>query len=110
MLLCRADITSKDHERKARYLRNFGEVEEKLKEVEEKDHLRSFRPVITGEIIMETFGLKPSRAVGELKEAVMEAILEGTIKNEMDEALAFLLQQGAAKGLRPEGGVVHSPN
>ena len=110
MLLCRADITSKDHERKARYLRNFGEVEDKLKEVEAQDHLRNFRPVITGEIIMETFGLKPSREVGELKNLVLEAILEGTIKNEMDEALAFLLQQGAAKGLRPEGGVVHSPN
>jgi poly(A) polymerase len=103
MLLCRADITSKDHTRKERYLRNFAEVEEKLKEVEEKDHLRSFRPVITGEIIMATFGLKPSRAVGELKEAVMEAILEGVITNEMEPALAFLLQQGAAKGLTPGG-------
>jgi poly(A) polymerase len=103
MTLCRADITSKDHQRKERYLRNFGVVEEKLREVEEKDHLRNFKPVITGEIIMELFGLKPSRAVGELKEAVMEAILEGQIKNEMDEALAFLLQQGQAKGLRPVG-------
>ena len=102
MLLCRADITSKDHERKARYLSNFDVVEEKLKEVEEKDHLRNFKPVITGEIIMETFGLKPSRAVGELKEAVMEAILEGTVRNEMEPALAFLLRQGAAKGLAPE--------
>jgi poly(A) polymerase len=110
MLLCRADITSKDHERKARYLRNFGEVEEKLKEVEEKDHLRNFKPVITGEIIMEVFGLKPSRQVGELKEAVLEAILEGTIKNEMEPALAFLLQQGAAKGLAPKQGFIHSPN
>jgi hypothetical protein len=59
---------------------------------------------------METFGLKPSRQVGELKEAVMEAILEGTIKNEMEPALAFLLQQGATMGLAPEGGFVHSPN
>jgi len=110
MLLCRADITSKDHERKARYLNNFGQVEEKLKEVEEKDHLRNFKPVITGEIIMEMFDLKPSRQVGELKEAVMEAILEGTIKNEMEPALAFLLQQGAAKGLAPKQGFIHSPN
>ncbi|MGI4886894.1 MAG: CCA tRNA nucleotidyltransferase [Janthinobacterium lividum] len=109
MLLCRADITSKDHERKARYLRNFAEVEEKLKEVEEKDHLRNFKPVITGEIIMEAFGLKPSKDVGELKNAVLEAILEGTIKNEMAEAWAFLLQQGAARGLRPEGTSFHSP-
>ena len=110
MLLCRADITSKDHERKARYLRNFGEVETKLKEVEEKDHLRNFQPVITGEIIMQTFGIKPSREVGELKNAVLEAILEGTIKNEMEPALAFLLQQGAAKGLAPEGASFYSPN
>ena len=110
MLLCRADITSKDHERKARYLHNFGEVETKLREVEEKDHLRNFRPVITGEVIMEIFGLKPSREVGELKNAVLEAILEGVIPNEMEPALAFLLQQGAAKGLAPEDGFIHSPN
>jgi len=101
MLLCRADITSKDHERKERYLRNFGVVEQKLKEVEEKDHLRNFQPVITGEVIMETFGLKPSREVGELKSAVLEAILDGKIRNEFEEAFAFLLQQGQAKGLPP---------
>ncbi|GAA3925432.1 CCA tRNA nucleotidyltransferase [Hymenobacter algoricola] len=101
MLLCRADITSKDHQRKERYLRNFGVVEEKLKEVEEKDHLRNFRPVITGEVIMETFGLKPSKEVGELKNAVLEAILDGKIRNEFEEAFAFLLQQGQAKGLPP---------
>jgi poly(A) polymerase len=99
MLLCRADITSKDHQRKERYLRNFEVVEQKLREVEEKDHLRSFRPVITGEVIMETFGLKPSREVGELKNVVMEAILEGQVKNEMEDALPFLLAQGAARGL-----------
>jgi poly(A) polymerase len=101
MLLCRADITSKDHQRKERYLRNFGVVEEKLKEVEEKDHLRNFKPVITGEVIMETFGLKPSKEVGELKNAVLEAILDGKIRNEFEEAFAFLLQQGQAKGLPP---------
>ena len=99
MLLCRADITSKDHQRKERYLRNFGLVEQKLREVEEKDHLRNFRPVITGEIIMETFGLKPSKEVGELKNAVMEAILDGQIQNELSAALPFLLAQGAARGL-----------
>ncbi|TGE18644.1 CCA tRNA nucleotidyltransferase [Hymenobacter elongatus] len=101
MLLCRADITSKDHLRKERYLRNFGQVEEKLREVEAKDHLRNFRPVITGEVIMETFGLKPSREVGELKEAVLEAILDGKVRNEFEEALAYLLQLGQAKGLPP---------
>jgi hypothetical protein len=101
MLLCRADITSKDHQRVARYLRNFTVVEEKLKDVEEKDHMRNFKPVITGEVIMETFGLKPSREVGELKDAVLEAILDGKIRNEMEEAFAFLLQLGKAKGLPP---------
>jgi hypothetical protein len=101
MLLCRADITSKDHQRKERYLRNFGVVEQKLKEVEEKDHLRNFKPVITGEVIMETFNLKPSREVGELKEAVLEAILDGKVRNELAEAFAFLLELGRAKGLKP---------
>ena len=99
MLLCRADITSKDHEKKARYLQNFDLVEEKLREVEGKDHLRNFKPVITGEIIMETFGLKPSKEVGELKNTVLEAVLEGEIRNELDEAMAFLLVQGAKRGL-----------
>ncbi|AII53323.1 CCA tRNA nucleotidyltransferase [Hymenobacter sp. APR13] len=101
MLLCRADITSKDYDRKNRYLRNFDVVEQKLKEVEEKDHLRNFKPVITGEIIMATFSLKPSRDVGELKEALLEAILEGKIRNEHDEAFALLLELGARKGLTP---------
>ncbi|QIL75364.1 CCA tRNA nucleotidyltransferase [Hymenobacter sp. HDW8] len=101
MLLCRADITSKDHQRKERYLRNFGVVEQKLKEVEEKDHLRNFKPVITGEVIMETFNLKPSREVGELKEAVLEAILDGKVRNELEEAYALLLELGKAKGLTP---------
>ena len=101
MLLCRADITSKDHQRKERYLHNFGVVEQKLREVEEKDHLRNFKPVITGEIIMETFGLKPSKEVGELKNALMEAILDGQVPNELGEAMPFLLRLGAAKGLVP---------
>lgn len=101
ILLCRADITSKDHQRKERYLRNFGVVEQKLKEVEEKDHLRNFKPVITGEVIMETFNLKPSREVGELKEAVLEAILDGKVRNELEEAYALLLELGKAKGLTP---------
>ncbi len=99
MMLCRADITSKDYDRKSRYLRNFDTVERKLKEVEEKDHLRNFKPVITGEIIMQTFGLPPSRAVGELKDAVLEAILEGQVRNEYDEAFPLLLELGQKKGL-----------
>lgn len=99
MQLCRADITSKDHNRVKRYLQNFEKVEEKMRQVEETDQLRNFQPVITGEIIMETFGLKPSRQVGELKEAVTEAILEGQIRNEFKEAFAFLLETGKKMGL-----------
>ncbi|KAA9327197.1 HD domain-containing protein [Hymenobacter busanensis] len=102
MLLCRADITSKDHQRVARYLTNFGRVEEKLKEVEEKDHLRNFKPVITGEVIMQTFGLSPSRTVGELKEALLEAILDGKVRNEYEEAFGLLLELGRRKGLVPQ--------
>ena len=100
MLLCRADITSKDHNRVKRYLQNFGKVEEKMRQVEETDQLRNFQPVITGEIIMDTFGLKPSREVGVLKEAITEAILEGQIRNEYQEAYAFLLETGQRMGLQ----------
>jgi len=102
MQLCRADITSKDHNRVKRYLQNFTKVEEKLREVEESDKLRNFQPVITGEIIMETFQLKPSREVGILKEAITEAILEGQIRNEYEEAFGFLLEKGKSLGLMPE--------
>lgn len=101
MQLCKADITSKDHNRVKRYLENFAKVEEKLRQVEESDKLRNFQPVITGEIIMETFGLKPSREVGLLKEAITEAILEGEIRNEYDQAFAFLLEQGKKLGFEP---------
>lgn len=100
MKLCRADITSKNDTKVKRYLQNFDKVEKRLVEVEESDKLRNFQPVITGEIIMETFGLKPSKMVGELKEALTEAILEGKVKNEFDEAFAFLLVKGKELGLR----------
>ena len=100
MQLCRADITSKDHNRVKRYLQNFGKVAEKMRQVEETDQLRNFQPVITGEIIMDTFGLKPSREVGVLKEAITEAILEGEIRNEYAEAYAFLLKAGQRMGLQ----------
>jgi putative nucleotidyltransferase with HDIG domain len=101
MQLCRADITSKDHNRVKRYLENFTKVEEKIRQVEESDKLRNFQPVITGEIIMETFGLKPSREVGVLKEAITEAILEGEIRNEYEPAFAYLLEKGKKLGFSP---------
>lgn len=100
MMLCRADITSKNDNKVKRYLQNFDKVEKRLIEVEESDKLRNFQPVITGEIIMDTFDLKPSKTVGELKEILTEAILEGKVRNEFDEAFAFLLEKGKTMGLR----------
>jgi poly(A) polymerase len=101
MILCRADITSKNPDKVRRYLRNFDVLEQKLEELEQRDKLREFQPVITGELIMETFGLSPSREIGILKEAVREAILEGTIVNELEPAMAFLLKEGEKHGLKP---------
>jgi putative nucleotidyltransferase with HDIG domain len=94
MLLCKADITSKNPDRVARYLRNYEEVIKKLKDVEAKDHLRNWQPPITGEIIMKTFGIPPGRVVGEIKEAIREAILEGDLDNEFDQAFQFMLKEG----------------
>lgn len=99
MLLCRADITSKNNAKVKRYLKNFDVVERKMHEVEEKDKIRNFQPVITGEMVMTTFGLKPDRMVGEIKEALKEAVLEGEIKNEFEEAYAYMLELGKQKGL-----------
>ncbi len=99
MTLCRADITSKNNQKVQRFLQNFDKVELKMREVEEKDKIRNFQPVITGEIIMNTFGLKPGREVGELKEALKEAVLEGEIQNEYNSAFNFLLKLGKERGL-----------
>ncbi|QNF34861.1 HD domain-containing protein [Adhaeribacter swui] len=104
MVLCNADITSKDHNKVKKYLQNFKKVDQKMKQVEETDKLRNFQPVITGEIIMATFGLKPSREVGIIKESLTEAILEGEIKNEYDQAFAYMLQKGQTMGLVPVNG------
>lgn len=101
MMLCRADITSKNPDKVRRYLRNFDTLEKKLEELEERDQLREFQPVITGEIIMKTFGLPPSREIGVIKEAVREAILEGTIPNELELAYRFMLEEGKKHGLEP---------
>jgi len=99
MKLCRADITSKNPDKVKRFLHNFDIVEQKLKDLEERDKLRSFQPVISGEIIIETFGLKPSREVGIMKEIIREAILEGIIPNEYQPAYDFMVEEGKKMGL-----------
>ena len=99
MKLCRADITSKNDNRVKRYLANFDKVEQKLKEIEQKDQLKNFQPPVTGEDIMTTFGLSPSRVVGEIKESIREAILDGKIHNEFNMAYDLMLEEGKNKGL-----------
>lgn len=101
MMLCRADITSKNPDKVKRYLKNFDRLEKKLEELEERDKLREFQPVITGEMIMNAFNLRPSREVGIIKEAVREAILEGIIPNSLELAYNYMLKEGKKLGLTP---------
>ena len=98
--LCKADITTKNSSKQARFKKNFEYVAVKIKEVEEKDRVRNFQPPISGEEIMELFNLKPGREIGILKEKVKEAILEGEIPNDKDEARNFVIKEAELLGLK----------
>jgi poly(A) polymerase len=101
MLLCEADITTKDSGKMKRYLKNFQLVRQKLKEVEQKDNLRNWQPPISGEDIMKCFGIGPSLQVGIIKDTIREAMLEGIIPNEREAAYKFMIERGKKMGLTP---------
>ena len=99
MTLCEADITSTNDAKVKRFLHNFELVRRKLREIEEKDRIRNFQPPIDGELIMQTYGLAPCREVGLIKEVIKDAILDGTIQNDYDQAYALMEQVAAQYGL-----------
>lgn len=102
MTLCEADITSKNQEKVKRFLDNFRLVRDKMKEIEEKDRIRNFQPPVDGLEIMRVFGLEPCKEVGLLKEKIKNAILDGVIANEREEAYAYMLAQAKEMGLTPK--------
>jgi hypothetical protein len=102
MILCKSDITSKNEKKVRKYLSNYERVKERLIEVEEKDKVRNWQPPISGDEIMSFFGIEPSREVGLIKNSIKEAILEGEISNDPEEARQFMLKEGQKLGLMPK--------
>lgn len=100
MILCEADITTKNPKKFKRYHQNFELVRIKIKEVEERDKVRNFQPPVSGEEIMKAFNLKPCREIGQIKEAIKEAILDGEIPNEHEASVNFMIEKGVSLGLK----------
>ena len=100
MTLCEADITSGIDAKVKRYLANFELVRRKMKDLEERDRIRNFQPPITGDLIMQTYGIRPCQVIGEIKEIIKNAILDGRIRNDFDEAFALMEQLAAERGLK----------
>jgi poly(A) polymerase len=109
MILCRADITSKNERKKERYLRNYELVMQKLADVEEKDRVRNFQPPVTGEDIMRAFGIPPCKLIGDIKTVIKDAILDGKIQNDRAQAWQLMLETGRALGAEPVAGMATPP-